>query len=292
MASIDERSRSPGPKPSAARVKRPAAGQAVLADQPEPAAAGPGQFGGVLRTGGELAVQGLAEQPGRAVEVADEVLDQVEAGRRPGLGQVPRCGRVRFSVLLGDLNDDAVGTARMQERLFPARVVQLDPDRLDAEGPDPAQRGLDIADAEVEVVRAGAVSGQEAFQEGRVGAAGGGQQLNLRPRGVAQLTPPETGRVAAVDPRSAQDRAEQVPAVGQRGRADREVVENGGAGASSGHRDRTTLPPAARVASVACPSAVMTRSAAPRRTTWCSAGRRTDALPGTSHWPRPSPRMS
>ena len=49
---------------------------------------------------------------------------------------------------------------------------------------------------------------KEAFQEGRVGPPGGGQQLDLRSCGVTQLTPPETGGVAAVHPRSAQHPAE------------------------------------------------------------------------------------
>ena len=67
-------------------VQRPAAGQAFLADQPESAAAGPGQLGRVVATRLEAAVQGLPEQPRRAFEVTDVVLDEVEASRRPGLG--------------------------------------------------------------------------------------------------------------------------------------------------------------------------------------------------------------
>ena len=67
-------------------VQRPAAGQAVLADQPEPAAAGPGQLGRVIATRLEAAVQGLPEQPRRALEVADVMLNEVKASRRPGLG--------------------------------------------------------------------------------------------------------------------------------------------------------------------------------------------------------------
>ena len=67
-------------------VQRPAAGQAVLADQPEPSAAGPGQLGSVIAGRLESAVQGLPEQPRRALEVADVMLNEVKASRRPGLG--------------------------------------------------------------------------------------------------------------------------------------------------------------------------------------------------------------
>src|SRR5260370_1269374 len=103
------------------------------------------------------------------------------------------------------------------------------------------------------------------------------------------MAPLGGGGVVAVDPRSAQDRAEQVPAVGQRGRADGEVVENGGHGASSDHRDRTTLPPGARVASVACPSAGMTPRAAPPGNTPGFAGGGPGAPPPARHPPPPAP---
>ena len=73
-----------------------------------------------------------------------------------------------------------------------------------------------------------APGGQEALQKGRVGAAGRRHQLDFRPRSELQLAPPEAGGVAAVDPGSAEDAAEQLPAVGQGRRADGEVVEDGG----------------------------------------------------------------
>ena len=156
------------------------------------------------------------------------MLDQVEQGRRAGLGQLPRRRHPRRAALLGDLDDDAVGAPRVQERLFPVRVGQVDLDGLDAESPDPGQRGLDVGDDEVEVVRAGAAGGQEALQEGRVGAAGGRHQLDFRSRGELQLAPPEAGGVAAVEPCSAEDAAEQLPAVGQGRRADGKMIENDG----------------------------------------------------------------
>jgi hypothetical protein len=102
------------------------------------------------------------------------VLDQVEGGGRAGLRQFPGCGYPRRTGLLGDLDDDAVGDARVQERLFPVRVGQVDPDGLDAEGPDPGQCVADVVDDEVKVVRAGSARREEALEEGRVGAAGGG----------------------------------------------------------------------------------------------------------------------
>jgi hypothetical protein len=81
------------------------------------------------------------------------VLDQLEGGRRPGLGQLSRRrGPWRGTGLLGDLDDDAVGAAGVQERLLPVRVGQVDTDGLDAERPDPGQRPLDVGDDEVKVV--------------------------------------------------------------------------------------------------------------------------------------------
>ena len=63
-----------------------AAGQAVLADQPDPAATGPGQLGGLIVGRLELAVQDLPEQPCRARQITDVVFDELEAGGRPGSG--------------------------------------------------------------------------------------------------------------------------------------------------------------------------------------------------------------
>ena len=77
------------------------------------------------------------------------------------------------------------------------RVSQVDADGLDAEGPDPGQCVPDVVDDEVEVVRAGPAGRQEALEEGRVGAVGGGQQLDLRPRTELQLAPPESRGVPA-----------------------------------------------------------------------------------------------
>ena len=67
------------------------------------------------------------------------MLDQVEGGGRAGFGELSGRGRPRGTGLLGDLDDDAVGDARVQERLFPVWVGQVDPDGLDAEGTDPGQ---------------------------------------------------------------------------------------------------------------------------------------------------------
>ena len=60
-------------------VQRAAERQAVLAHQPDPLAAGPGQLGGPGAGRFELATQDVTEQPHRAVKVADVMLDQVEA---------------------------------------------------------------------------------------------------------------------------------------------------------------------------------------------------------------------
>ena len=110
-------------------VQHSAEGQAVLAHQPDPLAAGPGQLGGVVARVVELAAQDLGEQPRRAGQVADVVLDQAERGRRAGRGQ-PGGRRVGpgLSGLLGDLDDDAVRVPGMQERLLPVRIVEADPD--------------------------------------------------------------------------------------------------------------------------------------------------------------------
>src|SRR5215470_15107296 len=118
--------------------------------------------------------------------------------------------------------------ARVQEGLSPARIGQTDPDRVDAERLDPRQRALDVGDEEVEVVRARATSGQEAVEERRVRTPGGCQQLDLRAGGEYQLTPPEPGGVTAIRPGSAENAAEQLPAIRQGRRADGEVIEDSG----------------------------------------------------------------
>ena len=142
-------------------MQQPAERQAVLAHQPDPLAAGPGQLGGLVAGGFEPAVQSLGEQPRRASQVTDMVLDQPERGRRTGRGQLGgRRAARRRTGLLGDLDDDAVRVPRVQERLLPVRVVQVDANRFDAERPDPGQRVLDVADEKVEVVRAGPAGGQ------------------------------------------------------------------------------------------------------------------------------------
>jgi hypothetical protein len=179
-----------------------------------------------------LAFKNVAEQPHRAVEVSDVVLDQAETGRRARLGQLRGRRGSRRALLLGQLDDDAVRLARVQEGLLPAGIAQADADRLDPEGPGPGQRLRDVADQEVEVVRARAAAGQEALEERRVRPAGGGQQLDLRAGGELQLAPPVPGGVAAVGPGSAEKAAEQLPAVRQGWRADGEVIEIGGPGAS------------------------------------------------------------
>jgi hypothetical protein len=158
------------------------------------------------------------------------VLDQVEAGREARLGEVGRRRGHRGGALLGDLDDDAVGGARVQEGLAPVRIGQVDADGFEAGRADPGQRVRDVGDEEVEVVRARAAGGQEAVEERRVGTAGGGQQLDFRARGELQLAPPVSGGVAAVGPRSAQHAAEQVPAVRQARRPDGEVIEHGNHG--------------------------------------------------------------
>jgi len=156
------------------------------------------------------------------------VLDQVQAGRRPWLGQLPRRCGPRLADLLSDLDDDAVSAARVQEGFLPGRIGQVDADRLDAERSDPGQRVLDVVDHEVEMVRARAAGAQEPLQEGRVGTPGGRQQLDFRARGELQLAPPVPGRVAAVGPAAAEDPTEQVPAVGQDRGADGKVIEYSG----------------------------------------------------------------
>jgi hypothetical protein len=76
-----------------------------------------------------------------------------------------------------------MSAARVQEGFPPVRVGQVDADRLDAGRPDPGQRGLDVGDEEVEVVRARAAGSQEALEKGRAGTPGGCQQLDIRARG-------------------------------------------------------------------------------------------------------------
>ena len=155
------------------------------------------------------------------------MLDQVEAGRRPRLRQLPRRRRRRGAGLLCDLDDDAVRVTRVQERFLPGRIGQVDTDGLDAERLDPGQRALDVGDEEVEVVRAGA-PGQEALKESGVGTPGGRQQLDFRARGEFQLAPPEPGRVVAIRPGSAEDAAEQLLAAAESRRADGQVIEDRG----------------------------------------------------------------
>ena len=119
---------------------RTAVRQAVLAHQPDPLAAGPGQLGGPGAGHVGLAIQDVPEQAHRAVQVTDVLLDQVEAGRRARLGQLcGRCGRRRTS-LLSDLDDNAVSVARVQEGLLPVRAGQVHSDGLDAGRPDLGQR--------------------------------------------------------------------------------------------------------------------------------------------------------
>ena len=224
-------------------MQRAAQRQAVLVHQPDPLAAGPGQLGGP-RTGGFcagrdrlavktlLALKDIAEQPHRAVQVTDVVLDQAEASRRARPGQPGGRRGDRGALLLGQLDDDAVRLARVQEGFLPAGMVQADADRLDAEGPGPGQRLGDVGDEEVEVVRARAAAGQEALEKRGVRPAGGGQQLDLRAGGELQLAPPVPGGVAAVGPGPAEKAAKQFPAVRQGRRADGEVIKVGGHGAS------------------------------------------------------------
>ena len=74
------------------------------------------------------------------------------------------------ATVLSDLDDGAMGVARVQEGLLPVRIGQVDPDGLDARRPYQGQRVLDVGDEEVEVVRAHAAASQEAVEEGRAGA--------------------------------------------------------------------------------------------------------------------------
>ena len=181
-------------------MQRSAAGQAVLADQPDPAATGPGQLGGLIV--GRSSWPSRTSRNSRVAPARSLTWCSISSKRagRTGLRQLLRRGPARRAGLLGDLDDDAVGAARVQERLLMARVIQADPDGLDAQRPDPRQRVLDVVDGEVEVMRPGTMSGQEALQEGRVGAAGRRQQLDFRPRGEAQLAPPVAAGVTAVRP--------------------------------------------------------------------------------------------
>jgi hypothetical protein len=194
----------------------------------DPLARGPGQLGGPGDSRFEPAAQDVAEQPYRAVQVADVMLDQVQPGRRARLGQLPRRrrGRRRRAGLLRDLDDDAVRVARVQEGLFPVRAGKVHPDGLDTERPDLGQRALDIADEEVEVVRARAPGGQEPVEEGGIRPPGGRQQLDLGTRGVLQLPPPEPGRVTAVGPGPTEHAAEQLPAAREVRRTDSKVIKN------------------------------------------------------------------
>src|SRR5579862_7818156 len=95
--------------------------QAVLAHQPDPLAAWPGQLRGHGAYLFELTIVDFAEQPHRAVKVADIMHDQVEAGGRPRLGQLSRRRGPRGAGLLSDLDDDAVRVTRAQECLLPPR---------------------------------------------------------------------------------------------------------------------------------------------------------------------------
>ena len=105
----------------------------------------------------EHADERVAQGHSRGRKVADVVLDQVEPGRGTRRGQLGRGrARRRRATLPGHLDDDAVHVTGVQEGFLPRRAFQVDPDRLDAERPYLGQRGLDVADEEIEVVRPGA----------------------------------------------------------------------------------------------------------------------------------------
>ena len=211
-------------------VQRPAERQAVLARQPDPLAAWPGQLRGVVPGRLELPVQDVPEQPRGSSQVADAVLDEVEPAGGPGSGSsagpgergvrpcwatwmtmpwAPRgCRKASFQSGLSRLTPTgSIPCARILASVSPMSVT------MKSKWCGPAPR----------VAR-------KPLEERRVRAAGGGEQLDLRSGGEIELAPPVAGGVAAVGPGTAEDAAEQLPAVGQGGRADGEVIKNGGHG--------------------------------------------------------------
>jgi hypothetical protein len=76
--------------------------------------------------------------------------------------------------LLGELDDDAVGVPRMQERLLPDVVRQVDADRLDAESARLGQGLAEVGHDEGEVMRPWSARGKEALEEGGSASEGTG----------------------------------------------------------------------------------------------------------------------
>jgi hypothetical protein len=129
------------------------------------------------------------------------------------------------ATVLSDLDDDAMGVARVQEGLLPVRIGQVDPDGLDARRLYQGQRVLDVGDEEVEVVRARAAASQEAVEEGRAGAPGGCQQLDFRTWRIS-AGPTSTRASCRHRPRFRRGRRRLAPSHQKGRRADGQMIED------------------------------------------------------------------
>src|ERR1700730_5204716 len=108
--------------------------------------------------------------------------------------------RAPVPVGLGELHDGAVRLARVEERLLPIGVGQVDVDGAVAGAADTFERCGEVVDLEGEVVRTRAVPGDEALEEVVPFDVPGLEQLDVHAsRGIAppELYGPEPDAVAA-----------------------------------------------------------------------------------------------
>ena len=122
--------------------------------------------------------------------VLGDVLEQAGAG----LG---------IAVRLRELHDGAVRLARHQERLFPLRIGEVDVHGVKAGAAHALERGGEVRDLEREVVRTGAVPGDEPREEVVLLDRPRLEQLDRHPVAVGRADPhlhrAEADRLAAED---------------------------------------------------------------------------------------------
>src|SRR5215469_12031192 len=176
----------------------------------------------------DLAVEYLGIEPDGIVEIAHVVLDDGERGRRAGHRKLGRGWEPRRrSGLLGDLNHDAVRVLRVQERFLPGRIREADLNWLDPQCADSREGLIDIRNDEVQVMRTSLTGSKEALEKDGIGPAGRREQLDLGAGAEPELPPPEAWRVSSVDPRAAEHGAEQLPAIREFGRGNRDMIQDG-----------------------------------------------------------------